>query len=67
MNTLSPLVLSIFLAKYVTGQFSLLILLATFWMEAPWLPTALNMFEDITPQHPIVLNLIPHLEKNQLS
>ena len=41
-----PLVLSMLLAEHVTNQFSLLIIVAPFWMESPWLPTVLNMLED---------------------
>ena len=43
---LSSLVLSKFLAEYVTGHFRISILVAPCWMEAPWLPTVLNMLED---------------------
>ena len=55
---LVPLVLSEFLAEHVKGQLRQLILLAPYWMEALWLPTALNMLSDV-PQHcPIVKDLI---------
>ena len=48
--TLVPLVLSNFLAEHVRGQLRLLILVAPCWMEAPRLPTVLNMLADV-PQH----------------
>ena len=38
-----PLVLSKFLAEHVNGQLRHLLLVAPCWMEAPWLPTVLNM------------------------
>ena len=41
---LVPLVLSNFLAEHVNSQLRHLILVASYWMEAPWLPTVLNMF-----------------------
>ena len=40
---LVPLVLSKFLTEHVKGQLRHLILVAPCWMEAPWLPTGLNM------------------------
>ena len=40
---LVPLILSKFLAECVMSQFRLLILVAPCWMEAPCLPTVLNM------------------------
>ena len=51
--TLVPLVLSKFLAKHVKGQLRCLILVTPYWMEAPWLPTVLNMLADIPWQCPI--------------
>ena len=39
--------LSKFLAEHVKGQLRCLILVAPCWMEAPWLPTVLNMLADI--------------------
>ena len=45
-----PLVLSKFLAEHVKGQLRLLILVAPCMIEAPWLPTVLNMLADI-PWH----------------
>ena len=41
---LVPLVLAKFLAEHVNGQLRHLLLVASYWMEAPWLPTILNMF-----------------------
>ena len=49
---LVPLVLSKFLAEHVTGQLRHLLL------EAPWLPTTLNMLADIPQQCPIIKDLI---------
>ena len=55
---LIPLVLSMFLAEHVKGQLRLLILVVPCWMEAPWLPTVLNMLADV-PQHcPIIEDLV---------
>ena len=47
-HALVPLVLSKFLAQHVTGQFRLLMLAATCWMEVLWLPTVINMLEDLS-------------------
>ena len=55
---LVPLVLSRFLAEHVKGQPRCLILVAPYWMEAPWLPTVLNMLADVPQQCPIVKDLI---------
>ena len=55
---LVPLVLSMFLAEHVKGELRLLILVAPCWMEAPWLPIALNILADV-PQHcPIIKDLV---------
>ena len=55
---LVSLVLSKFLEKDVTGQFRILILVAPCWMEASWLPTVLNMLEEIPCQCPIMKDLM---------
>ena len=55
---LVPLVLSKFLAEHVKGQLSHLLLVAPCWMEAPWLPTVLNMLADVLQWCPIVKDLI---------
>ena len=55
---LVPLVLSKFLAEHVKGQLRQLILVAPYWMEAPWLPTVLNMLADVPWQCPIIKDLI---------
>ena len=57
---LVPLVLSKFLAEHVKGQLRQLILVAPCWMEAPWLPTVLNMLAvaDVPLQCPIIKDLI---------
>ena len=54
---LMPLVLSSFLVKHVTGQFRLLILVAPYWMEAPWLPSVLNILGDIPQHFPVIKGL----------
>ena len=54
---LVPLVLSKFLEEHVKGQLRWLILVAPCWMEAPWLPTVLNMLADIPQQRPIIKDL----------
>ena len=56
--SLVPLVLYHFLAECITGQFILLILVAPFWMEAPWLPMAVNMLADVPYQCPIIKDFI---------
>ena len=55
---LVPLVLSKFLAEHVNGQLRHLLLVAPCWMEAPWLPTVLNMLVDVPWQCPLLKNLI---------
>ena len=55
---LVPLVLSKFLAEHVNGQLRHLILVVPCWMEAPWLPTVLNMLADVPQWCPIVKDLI---------
>ena len=47
-----------FLAEHVNGQLRHLILVAPCWMEAPWLPTILNMLADGPLQCPIVKDLV---------
>ena len=44
---LVPLVLSKFLLEHVNSQLRHLILVVPCWMEAPWLPTVLNMLADV--------------------
>ena len=55
---LVPLVLSMFLAEHVNGQLRHLILMPPCWMEAPWLPTVLNMLADVPQWCPIIKVLI---------
>ena len=55
---LGPLTLSTFLAEHITGQFRLLLLVLPCWMVASWLPTVLNMLEDIPCQWPIIKDFI---------
>ena len=55
---LVPLVLSKFLAEHVNGQLRHLLVVAPCWMEAPWLPTVLNMLADVPLQCPLVKGLI---------
>ena len=63
---LVPLVLSEFLAEHVNGQLRHLILVVPCWMEAPWLPTILNMLADIPQQCPIVKDLIMDVLVSQM-
>ena len=51
-------VLSKFLVEHVNGQLRHLILVAPCWMEAPWLPTALNMLADVPRWCPIMKDLV---------
>ena len=55
---LVPLGLSRFLGKHVNGQLRHLILVAPCWMEAPWLPSILNMLDDVPLQCTIIKDLI---------
>ena len=57
-STLGLLVLSRFLAEHATGKMRLLALVAPFWMEAPWLPTGLNILKDIPHQFTIARILV---------
>ena len=63
---LVPLVLSKFLAECVKSQLIPLILMASCCMEAPWLPTALNMLADIPQQCPIIKDLIMDVSVGQV-
>ena len=63
---LVPLVLSKFLAEHVKGQLRHLILVAPCWMEAPWIPTVLNLFADIPQQCPIIKDLIIDVSVGQV-
>ena len=62
---LVPLVLSKFLAEHVNSQLRHLILVAPCLMEAPWLPTVLNMLGDIPWQCSIVKDLIMDVSVGQ--
>ena len=62
---LVPLVLSKFLAEHVSGQLRHLLLVAPCWMEAPWLPTVLNMLADVPWQCPIIKDLIKDVSVGQ--
>ena len=55
---LVPLVLSKFLAEHVNGQLRYLLLVAPCWVEAPWLPTDLNMLVDVPWWCPLLKDLI---------
>ena len=55
---LVSLVLSKFLAECVTSLFRFLIIVACYWMEAPWLLTVLNNLADIPHQCPIIKNFM---------
>ena len=60
-----PLVLSKFLAEHVNGQLRHLILVVPCWMEAPWLPTILNILADVPQQCPIVIDLVMDVSVGQ--
>ena len=62
---LVPLVLSKFLAEHVKVQLGHLILVAPCWMEAPWLPTVLNMLADVPQQCPIIKDLVMDVSVGQ--
>ena len=57
----------------VSGGTCLLILVAPCWMEAPWLPTVLNLLADIPWHHAIVKDLshgcfsVPHGQRSAIS
>ena len=48
------------------GQFRHLILVASYWMEAPWLPTVLNMLADVPQQCPIIKDLTVDVSVGQV-
>ena len=58
LPALVPFVLSKFLAEHINGQLRHLLLVAPCWMEAPWLPTDLNMLADVLQWCPIMKDLI---------
>ena len=62
---LVPLVLSKFLAEHVNGQLRHLLLVAPCWMEAPWLPTVLNMLADVPWGCPLLKDLIVDVSVDQ--
>ena len=62
---LVPLVLSKFLAEHVNGQLRQLLLVAPCWMEAPWLPTVLNMLVDVPQWCPLLKNLVVDVSVGQ--
>ena len=63
---LVPLVLSKFLAEHVNGQLKWLTLVAPCWMDAPWLPTVLNMLADVPRWCPIVKGLVMDVSVGQV-
>ena len=63
---LVPLVLSKFLAEHVKGQLRLLILVVPCGMEAPWLPTVLNMLADVPWWCPIIKDLVMDVSVGQV-
>ena len=65
-TALTPIVLSKFLLEHITCQFILLILVAPCWMEAPWLPTVLNMLEDVPWHCPLIKDLIINVMGSQV-
>ena len=62
---LVPLVLSKFLAEHVNGQLRHLLLMAPCWMEAPRLPTILNMLADVPWWCPLVKDLVMDVSVGQ--
>ena len=62
---LIPLVLSTFLLEQVTSQFRL-ILEVPCWIEAPWLPTVLNMLIDVPLWCPVVKDLNTDVSVDQV-
>ena len=52
------LIISKFLAEHSTGQFKFLIPNVPYWVQVSWLPTVLNMLEDIPHQCPLIENCI---------
>ena len=62
---LAPLVLSKFLAEHVNGQLRHLFLVAPCWMEAPWLPTVLNILADVPQWCPIIKDLVVDVSVGQ--
>ena len=62
---LVPLVLSKFLAEHVNGQLRHLLLVAPCWMEAPWLPTVLNMLVDVPQWCLLLKNLVVDVSVGQ--
>ena len=63
---LVPLVLSMFLVEHVRGQLRHLILVASCWVETPWLPAVLNMLADIPLQCPIIKDLVVAVSAGQV-
>ena len=55
---LVPIVMSKFLTEHVNGPLRHLILVASCWMETPWLPTVLNILADVPQWCPIIKDLI---------
>ena len=62
---LVPFGLSKFLAEHVSGQLRHLILVAPCWVEAPWLPTVLNMLVDVPQWCPLLKDLIMDVSVGQ--
>ena len=58
--------LSKFLAEHGKGQLRQLILVALYWMEAPWLPTVLNMLADVPQWCPIIKDLVIDVSVGQV-
>ena len=52
------LVLSKYLAEHVNAELRYLILMVPCWVEAPWLPTVLNMLADVPQWCPLVKDLV---------
>ena len=56
--SLVPLLPSMFLAEHLNGQLRHLILVVPYCMQAPWLPTVLNILADVPQQCPIKEDLV---------
>ena len=56
----------VLLAEHITGQFRLLILVVPCLMEAPWLPTVLNLLADIPWHCPVINDLVMDVSVGQV-
>ena len=63
---LVPIGLCNFVAEHVKGQIRHFILVESCCIEGPWLPTVLNMWEDIPWQCPVIEDLIMDVSVGQV-